>query len=180
MILSDHDIKQRISDGDIVIEPFESAHVEPASVDLRLGEDWKVLRRGGTNYLDSKQPSGGLSYTDKRGEMFIQPDQLVLGTTFEHIELPDDIAAHVIGRSTLGRLGVSIHQTAGFIDPGFAGEITLELSNHGPTTVKLYPEQRVCQIVFTELTSSADTPYGHEESQYQHQTGATPSGMSFD
>jgi len=180
MILSDVDIKERIDSGDIIIDPYDSSNVESASIDLRLGRDWKIVRRGGANIVDTRDDSGGLSYTQKSGTVFLQPVELVLATTLEYIELPDDIAAHVIGRFTLGRIGVSIHQTAGFIDPGFRGEITLEMSNLGPATVKLYEGQRICQIVFTQLTSSAEEPYGHDGSQYQNQSGATESGMLFD
>jgi len=180
MILSDVDIKERIDSGDIIIDPYDSSNVESASIDLRLGRDWKIVRRGGANIVDTRDDSGGLSYTQKSGTVFLQPVELVLATTLEYIELPDDIAAHVIGRSTLGRIGVSIHQTAGFIDPGFRGEITLEMSNLGPATVKLYEGQLICQIVFTQLTSSAEEPYGHDGSQYQNQSGATESGMLFD
>jgi len=180
MILTDADIKQRVNNGNIVIDPYDESNVESASVDLRLGSEWKIVRRGGANIVDTRDDSGGLSYTPKSGTVFLQPVELVLATTLEYIELPNDIAAHVIGRSTLGRVGVSIHQTAGFIDPGFRGEITLEMSNLGPATVKLYEGQRICQIVFTQLSGSAEQPYGHAGSQYQDQSGATESGMQFD
>ena len=180
MILSDADIKQRIDTGDIVIDPYDASNVESASVDLRLGRDWKIVRRGGVNIVDTREEDSGLSYTEKSGTVFLQPVVLVRATTLEYIELPDDIAAHVIGRSTLGRIGVSIHQTAWFIDPGFCGEITLEMSNLGPATVKLYEGQRICQIVFTQLSGPVDQPYGHTGSQYQDQSGATESGMKFD
>ena len=179
MILSDAEITRRVYGGDIVIEPFDAGHIEPASVDLRLDDTHHVVRRGGTSFVDTRDENT-LSHTEKEGELFIQPDTFVLASTMERVEIPHDVVAHVIGRSTLGRLGISVHQTAGFIDPGFEGQITLELANHGPSTVKLYPGQRICQIVFTELNESADRPYGHDGSQYQHQYGATPSRMSFD
>lgn len=203
MILSDNDIIDRVDSGDIGITPFNRDNVEPASVDLRLGEDFKIVeldvgpkwvpwtlrKKLGKLYtafgwgpsIDIKeQDDSAFHYTETTGDVTIPPGTFVLATTKERVELPDDVAANVLGRSSLGRIGISVHQTAGFVDNGFEGTITLELSNHGPAPVTLYENQRICQIVFKELTSPSDVPYGHEGSQYQNQTGATTSGMRFD
>lgn len=180
MILSDRDIRKEIEAGNIVIDPLIDENIEPSSVDLRLGDNFKIVWQNGWDILDIRQGDGALVYKDTKDTIVIHPNQFVLATTMEMVELPDDISANVLGRSSLGRIGISVHQTAGYIDPGFEGEITLELSNHGPAPVKLYSGDRICQIVFHRLTSPADRPYGHDRSQYQGQSGATTSGMNFE
>lgn len=181
MVLSDIDIIERIGQGSLTIEPYKENNVEPASVDLRLGEQFQrgIPRRStGVDLADS---NGNEIYWKTIWDgIEICPGDFVLATTKERVEIPDDLVAHVLGRSSLGRLGISVHQTAGYIDPGFKGQITLELSNHGPAPVSLSPGQRICQIVFEELSSPALEPYGHEKSQYQNQSGATESGMKFE
>lgn len=178
MVLSDGDIIERIGYNSLTIEPYDESNVEPASVDLRLGHDHKLVRASGI--VDaSSEDDDALVYDSMESPLVIHPEQFILTTTLERVEIPDDMVAHVLGRSSLGRLGISVHQTAGYIDPGFEGQITLELSNHGPAPVSLEPGQRICQIVFEELSSSALRLYGHEGSQYQNQSGATISGMGF-
>lgn len=183
MVLSDTDIRRRIDQGDLVIEPYENENVEPASVDLRLGEDHKLVRRTSMDSMidASDDNSDGFAYDElESSPLIVPPGCFILTTTLERVEIPDDLVARVVGRSSLGRLGISVHQTAGFVDPGFRGQITLELSNHGPTDISLSAGHRICQIVFDDLTSPAENPYGHEKSQYQDQRGATASGMDFD
>jgi len=181
MVLSDIDIIERIGQGDLTIEPYEEDNVEPASVDLRLGEDHKLVgREYQSRPVDASGDGEGLRYEELESPLVVAPGSFILTTTLERVEIPDDLVAHVLGRSSLGRLGISVHQTAGYIDPGFKGQITLELSNHGPAPVSLSPGQRICQIVFEELSSPALEPYGHEKSQYQNQSGATKSGMQFE
>lgn len=185
MVLSDVDIIERIEDDSLIIEPYEESNVEPASVDFRLGEDHKSVRarylRGEEGIVDvSDDDNDALMYEELEPTLIVPPGTFILTTTLERVEIPDDLVANVLGRSSLGRLGISVHQTAGYIDPGFKGQITLELSNHGPAPVKLSPGQRICQVVFDELSSPALEPYGHEKSQYQNQSGATESGMDFD
>jgi len=186
MVLSDIDIIEQIGSGNLVIDPYEEDNVEPASVDLRLGEEAKLVRSryisGDKGIIDASEDDGSekLMYDELEQPFIISPGTFVLTTTLERVKIPSDMVGHVLGRSTLGRLGISVHQTAGYIDPGFEGQITLELSNHGPAPVSFDPGQRICQIVFEELSSPALKPYGHEDSQYQNQSGATPSGMSFD
>jgi dCTP deaminase len=181
-VLSDVDIIERVSDGSLTIEPYDEDNVEPASVDLRLGDSFK---KTSSTYQASSRPlslseDDGIEWSETTGPTTISREGFVLGTTLERVSLPDDLIAQVLGRSSFGRLGISVHQTAGFIDPGFDGQITLELSNHGPQPVELQPGQRVCQIVFSELSSPSMHPYGDSDSQYQNQSGPTPSGMNFD
>ncbi len=181
MVLSDVDIIERIGNDELVIEPYDEGNVEPASVDLRLGEDFRIADVGYSVPIDLEEMHGGEIHWDKQSDSIeICPGDFVLATTMERVEIPASLVAEVLGRSSLGRLGISVHQTAGYIDPGFQGEITLELSNHGPVPITLHKGQRICQIVFKTLTSPALNPYGHEGSQYQNQSGATPSGFNFD
>jgi len=182
MVLSDVDIIERIGTGELTIDPYVEDNVEPASVDLRLGENFRradTIRNSVA--VDIADASGDeINWIEISGDVEICPGDFVLASTKERVEIPADMVAHVLGRSTLGRLGISVHQTAGYIDPGFQGQITLELSNHGPVPVTLHSDDRICQIVFEELSSEAMNPYGHEGSQYQNQSGPTPSRMAFE
>jgi dCTP deaminase len=180
MVLSDIDIVERVANGDLTIQPYDESNVEPASVDLRLGADFKIVERPDSFAVVDPAVGTEHTYDETTDSVVIEPEDFVLATTKEFVELPDDLVANVLGRSSLGRLGISVHQTAGYIDPGFKGQITLELSNHGPAPVRLAEGQRICQIFFTELSSPALHPYGHEGSQYQNQSGATKSGMKFE
>ena len=189
MVLSDQDIRRRVAVGSLQVDPFEPDNVEPSSLDLRLGDDFKRVRQSSppTEAATLSLEQGGekqiaydeLEYCEDE-PVVLNPGELILATTLESFVLPDDLTAQVLGRSSLGRLGVSVHQTAGWIDPGFSGRITLELSNHGPVAVELVPGLRMCQIVFSKLSTPAAQPYGHSESQYQGQHGATESGMNFE
>lgn len=179
MVLSDRNILRRIKNDSIVVEPFEEENLEPASLDLRLGADFKKPHARYRNPVALDEDKELFDYVEMEGEVSIAPHEFVLATTKESVSIPSDIVAEVLGRSSLGRLGISVHQTAGFIDPGFEGQITLEISNHGPAPVTLREGARICQIVFSELSSPAMEPYGHKDSQYQNQSGATPSGMNF-
>lgn len=178
-ILSDLDIKNYLKEGKIKIEPLidEDKQIQPSSVDLRLGNEFKGFKVIKKPFIDPKDPEDINSYmetiTIDDGEYFIiHPNEFTLATTFEKVSLPGDIVARVEGRSSMGRLGVTMHVTAGFIDPGFEGNITLEISNIGKMPVALYPGQRVCQIVFETMTSPSQRPYGHPErnSKYMGQT----------
>jgi len=186
MVLSDKDIKYEVINGGLMIEPYAEKHVEPASMDLRLGESFK--KSNGISNTESGefvQPVSLSSNTDcidwksTNNDVLLQPGDFVLASTKEYIEIPDYLVGQVEGRSSIGRMGISIHQTAGYIDPGFNGNITLELTNHGPVEVLLSRGDRVCQIVFNRLSQPAEDPYGHEDSQYQNQSGPETSGMSF-
>ena len=187
-ILSDKTIKEYLKDGKIGIEPIQDEkQIQPSSVDMRLGDEFKVFKVIRKPYIDPKDKDDIASYmestTVKKGEAFIiHPNEFALATTLEYVKLPDDLVARVEGRSSMGRLGVTMHVTAGFIDPGFEGKITLEISNIGAMPVALYPGQRVCQIVFETMTTPAEMPYGHpnRNSKYMGQTSPESSRVKLD
>ncbi len=188
MILSDADILTRLSAGDLAIEPLDDPdlQVQPASVDLRLGREFLEFQRTNISCIhpdDEREVGEYITETVvEEGEDFIlHPGDFVLGTTKERVEIPADLIAHVEGRSSLGRLAVVVHATAGLCDPGFRGKITLELSNLGTAPVALTPGMRVSQLTFTELTSPAERPYGSERgSKYQDQSGPQASRIQSD
>lgn len=171
-----------------MIEPLldEEMQIQPSSVDLRLGETFRTFKNLHIPYINPLEDDELEKYTEtvqiEDGEPFIlHPGEFVLGTTVERVEVPNDLVARVEGRSSLGRLAVIIHATAGFVDPGYRGQITLELSNLGTVPVALYPEMRCSQIVFEEMTSEADRPYGAERgSKYQDQEGPIASRITVD
>jgi dCTP deaminase len=188
MILSDTDIRRRLDVGDLVVEPLDDPElqIQPASVDLRLGREFLEFER--TNipciHPDSEQEVDEYvaeTVIDANAEFILHPGDFVLGTTKERVEIPPDLLAHVEGRSSLGRLAVVIHATAGVVDPGYRGQITLELSNLGTAPVALRPGMRVSQLIFTELKSPAERPYGSERgSKYQDQRGPQASRIGGD
>lgn len=179
MILSDRDLRARLRAGDLRVEPLddEALQIQPASIDLRLDSTFVVYRHAQVACLDPNDPASlrdaAERITVEAGDPFIlHPGQFALGSTLEQVRIPPDLVARVDGRSSIGRLAVVVHATAGFIDPGFDGQITLELSNIGPIPVKLYPTMRVAQIVLYQMTSAAERPYGAERgSHYQGQRG---------
>jgi dCTP deaminase len=183
MILSDRDIRSRLTVGDLIIGPLgdEKLQVQPASVDLRLSEEFVTFRPAQVACLDPRDPTTLARATERvrvePGHAFIlHPGSFALGSTVERVRIPSDLVGVVDGRSSIGRLAVVVHATAGFIDPGFEGQITLELSNLGTIPVKLYPGMRVAQIVLYQLTSPAEAPYGDERgSKYHQQSGPQPS-----
>lgn len=178
-ILSDIHIKKFLKEGKIMINPLlnPERQIQPSSVDLRIGNEFKGFKIIKKPFIDPKDPENIDSYMEsvhvKEGEAFIiHPNEFTLATTFETVKVPDYLVARVEGRSSMGRLGITMHVTAGFIDPGFEGKITLEISNIGKMPVALYPGQRACQIVFETMTSPAEKPYGHpdRDSKYMGQT----------
>ncbi|MFB6114025.1 MAG: dCTP deaminase [Halodesulfurarchaeum sp.] len=188
MILSDRDILDRLEQGDLVIEPIEDLdlQVQPASVDVRLGQEFLEFRRTNISSIHPDNDEGADEYVSETRvgpdeEFILHPGDFVLGTTKERVEIPRDLVAQVEGRSSLGRLAIVVHATAGFVDPGFRGRITLELSNLGTAPVALTPGMRISQLVFTELTSPARHPYGaNRGSKYQDQAGPQASRISND
>ncbi len=188
MILSDADILKRLEAGELVIEPIDDLdlQIQPASVDLRLGEEFLEFQRANIPCIHPEREQEVDEYVTEtvveEGEEFIlHPGDFVLGTTHERVEIPPDLIAHVEGRSSLGRLAVVVHATAGLCDPGYRGQITLELSNLGTAPVALTPGMRISQLTFTELTSPADRPYGAGRgSKYQDQTGPQASRIQSD
>lgn len=184
-VLSDRDIRAQLAAGHIVIEPLDQDAIQPASVDLRLDSEFRVFNVTTRPYVDVREPIDELTalVTIAHGDPFIvQPGSFCLATTLETITLPDDIVARVDGRSSLGRLGLLVHATAGYVDPGWTGKLTLELSNQSQMPIALYYGMRVAQISFLRLTSPVDRPYGTPGlgSKYQGQTGPTPSRISQD
>ncbi len=168
-ILSDKELRKYLNEGKIVIDPLiDEKQIQPSSIDMRIGDEFKVFKVIRKPYIDPKDQDDIASYMEsmiiEEGEAFIiHPNEFALATTYEYVKVPDDLVARVEGRSSMGRLGVTMHVTAGFIDPGFEGKITLEISNIGAMPVALYPGQRVCQIVFETMTSPAEKPYGHPD-----------------
>ncbi|RJS97099.1 MULTISPECIES: dCTP deaminase [Halococcus] len=188
MILSDGDIRRRLAAGSLAIEPLAdpALQIQPASVDLRLGREFLEFQRtnipcihpDSTNEVDEYVTE---TVVDEDEEFILHPGDFVLGTTVERLSVPDDLIAHVEGRSSLGRLAVVIHATAGIVDPGYRGQVTLELSNLGTAPVALSPGMRISQVVFTELKSPAEEPYGAGRgSKYQDQTGPQASRIGND
>lgn len=188
MILSDRDIRARLDQGDLAIDPLEdpALQIQPASVDLRLDARFIVYRLPHVPVIDPRMPSTLESYTTEvqiaDGEPFVlHPGEFALGSTIERVRIPADLVARVEGRSSFGRLAVVVHATAGFIDPGFEGQITLELANLGRCAVLLYPGTRISQIVFHTMTSPAERPYGPARgSKYHGQSGPVMSRVNKD
>jgi len=188
MILSDVDILGRLEDGNLGIEPIDDldTQVQPASVDLRLGEEFLEFQRTNIPYIHPDSADEVDEYVTEthvsEGDDFIlHPGDFVLGTTKERVSIPADLLATVQGRSSLGRLAIVIHATAGIVDPGYQGQITLELSNLGTAPVALSPGMRVSQLIFTELETPARRPYGEERgSKYQGQSGPQASRIDDD
>jgi dCTP deaminase len=190
LILSDSQILAMLKTGSLVIHPLEDPEIQiqPASVDLRLDNTFMVMRHSSIPFIDPLQDLP-THYMDERriypsdGETFIiHPGEFVLAATIERVKLPDNLVGRVDGRSSLGRLGLQMHSTAGFIDPGFEGTVTLEMSNIGRLPVRLHPGMRVCQISFETMAQPAARPYGHplRGSKYQGQSGPQPSRVDRD
>ncbi len=180
MILSDRDIRKAIVDGRIGIDPFDPTAVQPSSVDLHVDRYFRTFHNARYPYIDVKKPMDGLTelVDVKEDEPFIlHPGEFVLGSTSEYVRLPNDLVARLEGKSSLGRLGLLIHSTAGFVDSGFEGRLTLELSNVANLPITIYPGMKIGQISFLKLSSEAENPYGSKKvgSKYQGQRGPTPS-----
>ena len=179
MVLSDHSIREEVAAGHLVIDPFEDRLVQPASVDLRLGREFRVFRNFRLPYIDVKKEMPELTELERMEDdvpFILHPGEFVLAVTLERVEVPDDLVGRLDGKSSLGRLGLIVHSTAGFVDPGFKGRLTLELTNVANLPVTLYYAMPVSQISFTRLTTAADKPYGSgSDSKYQGQDGPEPS-----
>jgi len=180
MILSDRSIREEIKVGRIEIEPFDDTAIQASSVDVHVDNLFRVFHNARYPFIDVKQPMEDLTELVKvpEGEAFIlHPGEFVLGSTLERVHLPDDVAARLEGKSSLGRLGLLTHSTAGFVDAGFEGHLTLELSNVANLPITIYPGMKIGQIAFMRLTTPADMPYGSKAagSKYQGQRGPTPS-----
>lgn len=188
MYLPDIAIMRRLEAGDLVIDPLTDPdqQIQPASVDVRLGNEFLEFNQSRISCIHPDKDHEVDDYLTETaiedGEEFIlHPGDFVLGTTKEYVEIPADLVAKVEGRSSLGRLAVIVHATAGFVDPGYHGQVTLEMANLGVAPVALTPDMRIGQLVFTEMTEPADRPYGEERgSKYQGQQGPQASKLQED
>jgi dCTP deaminase len=182
-VLSDRSIKKALAAGRLGIEPLDEQAIQPASVDLRLDSVFRVFRTTSRPYVDVAEDVDDLTELveiSPEAPFVIHPGSFCLGSTLETVTIPNDIVARVDGKSSLGRLGLLVHATAGYVDPGWTGKLTLELSNQSQMPIALYYGMRIAQISFIELTTPVDRPYGSAElgSKYQGQTGPTPSRIS--
>jgi dCTP deaminase len=180
VLLSDRDIRAELAAGRVVLEPFDAAMVQPSSVDVRLDKFFRVFENHRYPHIDpaEEQPELTRMVEPDAGEPFIlHPGEFVLASTYEVVTLPDDVAGRLEGKSSLGRLGLLTHSTAGFIDPGFSGHVTLELSNVATLPIKLWPGMKIGQLCLIRLSSPAEQPYGSSAygSRYQGQRGPTAS-----
>ena len=180
MILSDRSIREAVGAQRIVIEPLEDRDVQPSSVDLHIDRYFRVFQNHRYGFIDPSEAQEDLTelIEPAGSEPFIlHPGEFVLGSTYERVALPDDLVARLEGKSSLGRLGLLIHSTAGFVDAGWDGHLTLELSNVANLPIALYPRMKIGQISFFEMSTPAEHPYGSSAkgSKYQGQRGPTPS-----
>ena len=180
MVLSDRAIRRLVEEGRIGIDPFEAALMQPSSLDVRVDRLFRVFRNSRYPYIDVKAEQEELTeLVEVEGEepFILHPGEFVLGSTLERVRLPDDLVARLEGKSSLGRLGLLIHSTAGFIDPGFDGHVTLELSNVANLPITIYPGMKIGQLSFVQMSEPAEVPYGSGTlgSKYQGQRGPTPS-----
>ncbi len=180
MVLSDRTIRRLIDEGRIRIDPYEQSLLQPSSIDVRVDRFFRVFHNARYPYIDVKEPQDDLTeLVEVNGDspFILHPGEFVLASTLERIRLPDDLVARLEGKSSLGRLGLLIHSTAGFIDPGWDGHVTLELSNVANLPITIYYGMPIGQLSFVQLSEPAEKPYGSGElgSKYQGQKGPTPS-----
>lgn len=180
MLLSDRDIRAELASGRVNLEPFDEAMVQPSSVDVRLDRFFRVFENHRYPHIDPSMEQPDLTRlveADNEEPFILHPGEFALASTYEVVTLPDDVAGRLEGKSSLGRLGLLTHSTAGFIDPGFSGHVTLELSNVATLPIKLWPGMKIGQLCLFRLSSPAEHPYGSEKygSRYQGQRGPTPS-----
>ncbi|MGD0344677.1 MAG: dCTP deaminase [Acidimicrobiales bacterium] len=180
MILSDRSIREELAAGRIVIDPLDEAAIQPSSVDLHVDRYFRVFRSHTARVIDVKENQESLTELVEVGgdePLILHPGEFVLGSTLERVALADDLVGRLEGKSGLGRLGLLIHSTAGFVDPGFDGYLTLELSNVASLPITVYPGMKIGQVSFLRMTSPAERPYGSASlgSKYQNQRGPTPS-----
>jgi dCTP deaminase len=181
MVLSDRTIRRLLEEGRIGIDPYEEELLQPSSVDVRVDRFFRVFHNARYAFIDVKEPMEELTelveVREDNEPFILHPGEFVLGSTLERVTLPDDLVARLEGKSSLGRLGLLIHSTAGFIDPGWDGHVTLELSNVANLPITIYYGMRIGQLSFVQLTEPAETPYGAGAlgSKYQGQAGPTPS-----
>jgi dCTP deaminase len=181
-VLSDRDIRAELDGGRVVIRPYDPSDLQPSSVDLHLDRSFRVFRNNRYPFIDVREPQPDLTelLTVADDEPFIlHPGEFVLGQTLEWVELPDDLVARLEGKSSLGRLGLLIHSTAGYVDPGWRGNLTLELSNVANLPIALYHAMRIGQISFFRLSSAVERPYGSAELRSRYQGQSEPTASAF-
>jgi dCTP deaminase len=180
VVLSDKSIREEIEAGRIAIDPFDPAMVQPSSVDVRVDRSFRVFHNNRYAFIDVRQPMEDLTElveVDGGRPFILHPGEFVLGQTLERVTLPDDLVARLEGKSSLGRLGLLIHSTAGFVDSGFSGNLTLELSNVANLPITIYQGMPIGQLSFMRMDGPVERPYGSRETsnKYQGQTEPTPS-----
>lgn len=180
VLLSDRDIRAQIDAGRVRLDPYDETMIQPSSIDIRMDRFFRLFDNHKYPFIDPAAEQDELTrlIETEEGEPFVlHPGEFVLGSTYEQVTLPDDVAARVEGKSSLGRLGLLTHATAGFVDPGFSGHVTLELSNVATLPIKLWPGMKIGQLCFFQLSSPAENPYGSAKygSHYQGQRGPTAS-----
>ncbi len=180
MVLSDRTIRRMLAEGRIEIEPYDASLIQPSSVDVRVDRYFRVFRNSRYPFINVKEAQEDLTElveVDGEQPFILHPGEFVLGSTLERVRLPDDLVARLEGKSSLGRLGLLIHSTAGFIDPGWNGHVTLELSNVANLPITIYHGMKIGQLSFVQMSEPADNPYGADAlgSKYQGQEGPTPS-----
>jgi dCTP deaminase len=180
VLLSDRDLRKELESGRLGLDPFDEAMLQPSSIDVRLDRFFRVFNNTRYTHIDPSQQQDDLTTLVEAVDdnpFVLHPGEFVLGSTFEAVDLPDDLAGRLEGKSSLGRLGLLTHSTAGFIDPGFEGHITLELSNVANLPITLWPGMKIGQLCLFRLSSAAENPYGSTAagSRYQGQRGPTPS-----
>ena len=180
MILSDRSLREALNAGRIIIDPLDEALIQPSSIDVRLHHLFRVFRNHTAGIIDVKKDMTSLTELveiPEDGVFMLHPGEFVLGSTLERIAVPNDLVARIEGKSSLGRLGLLIHSTAGFIDAGFDGHVTLELANVASLPITLYPGMKIGQVSFMQMTTPADNPYGSgaRGSKYHGQRGPTAS-----
>ncbi len=185
MVLSDRSIRALLASGRLAIDPFDPGSIQPSSIDLRLDARFRVFRSTRYTHIDPRADQPDLTellVLDDAHPFVLQPGQFCLGNTFEELSLPDDVVGRLEGKSSLGRLGLVIHSTAGYVDPGFRGRLTLELSNAAALPILLYPGMKIGQLSLIQMTTPADSPYGSRSlgSKYQGQDEPTASRSHLD
>jgi len=184
VILSDRDIKKAVQNNEICIKDLQEAHIGSCSVDLRLGNTFRVFKHAEVTHVDPKQEMTddymSLVVKEHDQPFIIHPGEFILGTTVEHITISRHLVARLDGRSSWGRLGIIIHSTAGSVQPGYAGQLTLEIANISKVPVKLWPGSRICQLTFEQLSSPCEKAYDEHNSKYMHQTGPEGSKINVD
>lgn len=181
-VLSDRDIRAALQAGRVRLDPYDPACLQPSSVDLHLDREFRVFRNNRYPYIDPRQAQPDLTEVvaiEDEEPFILHPGEFVLGQTLEWVELPDDLVARLEGKSSLGRLGLLIHSTAGYVDPGWKGNLTLELSNVANLPIALYFGMRIGQISFFAMSSAVERPYGSKELGSKYQGQSTPTASAF-